>query len=211
MIKKIFNSKFPIRNYQKGMTYVELIVVLSIFSVMSAIVLFNHGEFQARVDIKNLANDVALKIVEAQKSSIFGTFPSLAQQALIVSLSTWKPSYGVYFNPLSDNKSFIFFTDLNSNNLYEGSDCTGECVEKISITKNNYISRLDVYYQDSTTSSLNDLTVSFRRPDSTAFIQSSQIIPPLPSPISYVQITISSPSSAQSTIKLYSSGRVQVN
>ncbi|KKQ07855.1 MAG: hypothetical protein US18_C0006G0001, partial [Parcubacteria group bacterium GW2011_GWB1_36_5] len=50
----------------RGMTYVELIVVLSIFAVMSSIVLFNYGEFQAKVDIKNLASDIALKIVEAQ-------------------------------------------------------------------------------------------------------------------------------------------------
>ena len=47
------------------MTYIELIVVLSIFAVMSSVVIFNYGLFQARIDIKNLASDIALKFVEA--------------------------------------------------------------------------------------------------------------------------------------------------
>ena len=54
---------FPTSN---GMTYIELIVVLSIFAVMTSIVLFDYGGFQAKVDIKNLASDVALQIVQAQ-------------------------------------------------------------------------------------------------------------------------------------------------
>ena len=72
MIKEITNWKLKIGNYNRGMTYVELIVVLSIFSIMTSVVLFNYGAFQAKVDIKNLASDIALKIVEAQKSALSG-------------------------------------------------------------------------------------------------------------------------------------------
>ena len=190
----------------RGMSYVELIVVLSIFSVMSVLIIFSYKEFQARVDIKNLANDIALKIVEAQKASVFGKFPRVAQQASIT--PTWKPSYGVYINPGSDNKSFIYFVDLNNNNIYEGGDCTGECVEKISITKENSISSLDVFYQNSTSGSISDITLSFKRPDSTAVFRSSTGLNPN---ISYIQITIVSPELVQSNIKVYSSGRIQIN
>lgn len=185
----------------------ELIVVLGIFFVMSGTIVFNYGEFQAKVDIKNLANEIALKIVEAQKGAIFGKFPTSAEQQSQITLA-WKPSYGVYINTAADNKSLVFFVDLNSNNLYEGGDCTGECVEKITIAKGNYISGLDVFYQDSSTQSLGNLTLSFRRPDSTALFASS---PPLGPNVSYVQITVASPKVARSTVKLYSSGRVQIN
>ncbi len=202
-----------LKNYglNKGMTYVELIVVLGIFSVMSAVVVFNYGTFQSKVDIKNLANDLALKIVEAQKAAIFGKFPSLAQQASIT--STWKPSYGIYFNLNTDNKSFIYFTDLQSpqpqNNIFDGTDCTVECVEKISITKGNYISNISVFYQgDVTPYSLNDVTLSFKRPDAVAVVKSSS---PLNPNISYVQITVLSPKGLSSTIKVDVSGRIQVN
>ncbi|PIR68142.1 hypothetical protein COU49_02180 [Candidatus Nomurabacteria bacterium CG10_big_fil_rev_8_21_14_0_10_35_16] len=199
--KKLKNFKL-----NRGMSYVELIVVLSIFSIMSSLIIFNYAEFQERVEIKNLANDIALKMVDAQKSSIFGRFPSLAQQAEIT--PTWKPSYGIYVDLTTDNKSFIYFVDLNNDNAYQGTDCTGECVDKISITKGNYISSLDVVYQDATIQNINDLTLSFTRPDSTAIFQSSSALGPN---ISHVQISIISPQSIQSFIKLYASGRIQIN
>lgn len=190
-----------------GMSYVELIVVLSIFSAISSVVLFNYGGFQAKVDIKNLAGDIALKIVEAQKSSLSGKFPPLEQQSQIT--STWKPSYGVYLNTASDDKSFIYFTDLNNNNLYEGSDCTGECLDKIILTKGNSISSLDVFYQgDSAPHNLSDLTITFTRPNSGATIKSTSS---LTSIISYIQISLVSPKVISAKIKLYPSGRVQVN
>ena len=51
----IFNKKIK---KNAGMTYVELIVVLSIFAVLSSVAVFNYSEFQTKVDIKNLANDL---------------------------------------------------------------------------------------------------------------------------------------------------------
>jgi len=191
------------------MTYVELIVVLCIFSVISSMVIFNYGSFQARVNIKNLASDIALQIVQAQKSSLSGLLPPLAQQSLVI--SGWKPSYGVYFNPISNNKSFIYFTDLNNDIQYDGSNCigVGECLNKITITKNNSISGLNVFYQgDSIPHNLNDLTITFSRPNSGAIMRSSTTFT---SSISYIQINIVSPSGATAAIKLYPSGRVQIN
>ncbi|MFA5791797.1 MAG: type II secretion system protein [Candidatus Paceibacterota bacterium] len=194
---------------QSGMSYVELIVVLSIFSTLSSVVIFNYGDFQSRIDIKNLASDIALKIVEAQKSSLSGFLPPLSQQTQIS--STWKPSYGVYINKVTDNKSFIYFTDLNlQNHLYDTSSCpgTGECLEKFSITKENSISSLNVFYIDGSNVSLNDLTFTFSRPNSSPTIKSSTV---LNSGIDYVQITVISPKGVTAMIKLYASGRVQVN
>src|SRR5687768_3941612 len=114
---------------QAGMSYVELIVVLSIFSLLSGVIIYNYGEFQAKVDIKNLASDIALKIVEAQKSSLSGKLPQAEVSP------DWKPSYGVYFSLLDEDgeKSFIYFSDINQDNIFDGTDCTLECLEKITI------------------------------------------------------------------------------
>ena len=194
-------------SYSRGMTYVELVVVLGIFAVMSNVVLFNYGGFQAKVDIKNLANDIALKIVEAQKSSLAGRLPPAVQQGILI--AGWKPSYGVYMNLASDNKSFIYFTDANNNNLYDGSDCAGECSTKVSITKGNTISSLDVYYTDGTpVQNVANIAATFKRPNSGATITSTSLSSPN---ISYVQITISSLHSISAKIKLYVSGRIQIN
>ena len=198
------------------MSYVELIVVLGIFSVVSAVSLYNYGDFQARVDIKNLASDFALKIVEAQKSSLSGLLPPPAQEALIPAQTEsgqpffWKPSYGIYLEPASNNQSFVYFVDLNNNNLYDSVDCTEECLNKITFTKNYAISDLRVFYQnnDPSPNSLHDLTVSFSRINSGATMRSST---EFSSAVSYVQITISSPDGIKAIIKLYPSGRVQMN
>ncbi len=189
-----------------GMTYVELIVVRGIFSVLSAIALFNYGTFQDRIDIKNLSNDVALQITAAQKLSLDGSFPPSAYSVP----AAWKPSYGVYF-AMASNKSFLNFVDLNNNGIFDGADCTGECLTKISITKNNSISNLQVLGTGGGCgTALTGLTVVYKRPDYSAMLTPS---PAVSCAISYAQITVSSPKTtpATSVIKVYPSGRIQIN
>lgn len=235
-------------NKNKGMSYIELIVVLSIFSVLSSVVIYNYGAFQSQVDIKSLSSDVALKIVEAQKSSLSGKLPTATPS----DPQSWKPSYGVYFNvknvkpkdPLSDNKSFTYFVDLDQNRMLadctiavaerggvdekgnalggegvlkdgEGNNLSGgntECLEKVSITKNNTISKLEVFYQNGSSDELTntgDLNITFSRPSSMALFYSNGIEL---TDVSYVRITISSPGNSHiATVDVYGSGRIQVN
>lgn len=218
-----FSKNFKVNKLNKGMTYVELIVVLSIFSIMTSIVLFNYNEFQAKVDIKVLSNDIALKIVEAQKSASSGKLPIQTVS------TTWAPSYGIYFNTSgtiqsADSKNFIYFANTidSLNHDYNDLSCSlppttssGECLEKFNITKGSSISRLDVFYQDGTStvspaSPPTDFTVTFTRPNSGANIKSTFSFT---SAISYIQVTISSSrtSSIKSYIKIYPSGRIQIN
>jgi prepilin-type N-terminal cleavage/methylation domain-containing protein len=214
-ILKIKNNKLKIGDFRKGMTYVELIVVLSIFSVMSSVVIFNYSAFQTKVDIKNLANDVALKVVEAQKSSLFGKFPKFELQGELT--TSWKPSYGLYFNVATEDnkKNFMYFVDLDQNKAIRNPTCASyndECLEKIVITKGNSISSLDIFYEEgnnSTKVSLpTDMVVTFTRPSSSASIQSVTTFNPN---FLYAQITITSLSSTTSRIKIYRSGRIQLN
>lgn len=193
----MFKSNKRIKR-NKGMTYVELIVVLSIFAVMTSVVLFNYRDFQTKVDIKNLASDIALKIVEAQKSSLSGKLPSQSYGP------DWKPSYGVYFDTTA-SKQFIYFADLNNLNGYEA----GETLDTISITKGNSISRIDSYTSAILTQQIvNPLSITFKRPDSRAVFSSNGLL----SGFDYVQITITSPDGAtKAFIKVYQSGRIQVN
>jgi type II secretory pathway pseudopilin PulG len=192
---------------------VELIVVLSIFAVLSSVAIFNYGSFQDKVDIKNLGSDVALKIVEAQKSALSGLFP----QQLLVSPLTWKPSYGVYFfdgsgsSQGANTQNFIYFSDLDysapsQNALFDDSDCVGECVSKISITKNNVISKLEVL-GTGCPGTVTNLTIVFKRPDSRAIISAT---PAFSCTISSAQITVTSPKLNSSLIKVFPSGRIEV-
>lgn len=195
---KLGNLKAKSCKLNRGMTYIELIVVLSIFAVLSSVVVFNYGDFQARVDIRNLSSDIALKVVEAQKAALSGALPQTAV------LPTWKPSYGVYFNTTTPTQ-FIYFVDLDSLGDLSG----GETLETISITKNNSISSIDACYATPCVPNpLGNLTITFSRPNSGAILNPAASFIPASS---YAQITILSPRGSTSLIKLYKSGRVQIN
>lgn len=208
MIFYLKNLKAKTYKLNKGMTYVELIVVLSIFSIMTSIVLFNYGAFQQKVDIKVLANDIASKIVEAQKAALSGALP-LRDYTIV---PNWKPSYGLYFDSsTSNNKNFIYFADLDQLGDYTDSgscnSTTDECLDNIVITKNNSISKIDTYLGPNNTE-ITNLTVIFKRPNSGAMLYSDGT---LLSNFDYVQITITSSSGINAYIRIYPSGRIQIN
>ena len=193
--------------FKAGFTYVELIVVLAIFSVLSVVVMFNYGAFQSRVDIKNLASDIALKIVEAQKASLAGKLPP------VIPPPNWKPSYGGNFSfGLGSNTQFTYFADLDQDRSYDvpAQPCpSGECLEKISITKGNYIQKLEVVLNGTgTTNVFNNLTVTFSRINSGVkfYANGSEVLN-----VSYAQIIVKSPKQNIATIRLYASGRIQIN
>jgi prepilin-type N-terminal cleavage/methylation domain-containing protein len=188
--------KIKAKNYKlnRGMTYVELIVVLSIFTIMSSIILFNYGIFQSKVDIKVLANDIALKIVDAQKSSISGKWNTNA-------LIGWKPSYGIYFST-SDNKKITHFADINNNNIYDVS--VDPILDQITINKNNIVGGIEAVG----CSPITNLSIIFRRPDTSAIITSDGGVL---SCVSYAKVIVSSSDGAISNIKVYPSGRIQIN
>lgn len=193
MIIKILNSKFVIRNCNKGMSYVELIVAISIFGIMSSVVLFNFRTFEDRVEIKNLGNEVGLKIVQAQKDSSSGKLGG--------NTFSDKPSYGIYFDKstVDKSKTFIYFADINNNSLYDGED---SILDTINITRGNYISDLLAGGSSS------KLSVVFTRSTSgvTFSTDGASILG-----VSNVSIVLSSISGSTSTIKVYSSGRIQIN
>jgi prepilin-type N-terminal cleavage/methylation domain-containing protein len=184
-------------NRQRGMTYVELIVVLSIFSMISAVVIYNYGAFEGKVEVKSLAHDIALKIVEAQKSSTGGKLPLAAVPA------NWKPAYGVYFD-ITTPKQFIYYADINNSKTYDEPP-----IETISITKGDYISRIVSYSSRRTTVITTPLYISFQRPDSSAIFTSTNGVEL--TGFEYIQLTVQSPRSQTALIKIFPSGRIQVN
>jgi len=192
----------------EGMTYVELIVVLSIFAVMSSVSLFNYGQFQGKVDVKNLANDVALRIVEAQKDALNGKFNNSAS-------STWKPSYGVHFDVNNAATKIVQYTDLNNNNRCDPPQCNPtptyslgrEVTSIVNINKGNYVSSIEVI-GSGCPPTVNELTITYRRPNTAPGFRSS---PPIGCTVSNVIINLTSPRGATARVRVYSSGLININ
>lgn len=191
----------------RGMTYIELIIVLSIFSVISGIVIFSYQEFQAKVDIKNLTNEIALKLVEAQKSSIAGKLALVAPTVV-----PWKPSYGVYFDVTAPN-GFIYFADLDNSGDCNTPGClpafylNQEVAEVSTITRNSSINSIEVSGAGCP-ATVQNLTVVFKRPNSSPIISFN---PPITCVLDFVSIGVSSVNGKTAKIKVFPSGRIQIN
>lgn len=203
------NIFLPKSKNNRGMTYIELIVVMGIFSLLSSVTVFNYRKFQEKVDIKTLANEIALKLVELQKDSTSGKLPDAAK--LAQAINPWKPSYGVHFDR-SKPQIFYPFVDLDQSKSLTGSILSSSerlGVAGVTIANiNTSISDLAVFYTDGTSkTALTDLGIVFTRPDSVAIFASTD---PFTGTVSYAQVTLSSTQGVSAKIKVYASGRIEI-
>lgn len=162
--------------YNKGVTLVELLVVIFIFVVISGITIFDYGKFRSSLSIQNLADDIALSVRKAQGYAI-GV--RSADQVFDV-------GYGVHFTvnpaPVSGpysgtNREFILFADMDSaqNKMYDyntvcGAPTTGsECLEVLKIASADKILGIKYYVGgvlvDKTSTTTGTLDIVFKRPN----------------------------------------------
>lgn len=190
---RLFNSlRFKNRG---GFTFIELVMVITIFTILSGVALFNFGDYSDSIALQNLANQISLEIVSAQRDAISGRNPDAF-------ISPNRPSYGVYFNSGSiSNKEFVYFPDYFNDKEYDSLDFDSS--ETIQITRGNIISNLEVS-DNGIWSSRSDLAITFTRPYPDASIRNSGLS------YSGARIVVESPRGNQRTIEVSSLGQVSV-
>jgi len=171
-------------NKQKGMTLVELIVVLSIFMLVSGLTIFDYGQFRSNVSLQNLADDIALSIRRTQNYAISAksTFGSFSE------------GYGIHFSTAPSNpssvragsqKSFVIFNNSVAGPFYEHNpstttDCSipnngtaDQCIDVLTVSSDDYISRVSSSNGASYPNANNEdgfVTIIFYRPNHDANI-----------------------------------------
>lgn len=162
------------RDLKKGFTLVELLVTISIFVILTGIVIFNQGKFNSTILLTNLAYDTALTIRQAQTYGInIKGFDTGSGGIKAV-------PYGVHFETGDNNKSFILFADIADKNKFNGatlSACITDegCVNRYNIQRGNYVSQIDVSKGD-TISSVDKLDIIFQRPNPDALIYANGLM-----------------------------------
>ena len=134
--------------YKKGLTFIELIVVVSIFSVIAGVILFNYRSFETNLKLQNTADDVALFIRKTQSESTSGVLNSVFSPGTAFEESE-PPSYCIFFSSTLSS-SFDRFADFSpKNGLYDmpvggitGVCPSGECLERLTINSQ------DVFIKD---------------------------------------------------------------
>ena len=150
MINFSFKTK-----YIKGATLLEMMVVIGIFVVISAVTVFNYGQFNSSMSTQNLVDDIALSVRKAQSYAI----------GVRGINDTFIGGYGVRFSikPLtsgeeykSSNKSFVVFAEMGSsepNQRYDYGAYNGcgvpvvnnECLEILKILSSDEISSIKIF------------------------------------------------------------------
>lgn len=99
---------------KRGFTLVELLVVFFIMASILAVIAPDYFAYSSKLDLENLALDVALTIREAQA---YGSGARVNQAG-----TSFDTAYGVHFEVASPN-SFIFFENTSTgDNVYTPAD-----------------------------------------------------------------------------------------
>ncbi len=193
-----------------GFTFIEIITVISIFSIMAGVVLFNFSDFTDSVNIQNLIQDVALEFNLAQRSAITGLIQTDPNKQFIAGQP---PMYGVYFNQIDPSK-FIYFLSPDGNTVldYTGNPFTScsqnnECLDVITMNGGNVSNiYIDNGTGESVCSAPCELSITFVRPFPDATIYANGV-PVLSS--ARIEISSASGNFARS-VRVRASGQISV-
>ena len=194
-------DKFVGSDRNQGFTFIELIMVIVIFSIFSGVVMFNFGDFSDSISVQNLAQQIALEIKQAQSDAIMGKDASVFTGTC--DTMSCRPSYGVSFNASpSQNKQFIYFQDLNNNNIIDDDNLSAN--QLVVIPRENYISAVCFDGEDCSSNNSKSVDITFIRPFPNAHFSDSGIL-------NNVKIVVKSPrSDATRTITVTSLGQISV-
>jgi prepilin-type N-terminal cleavage/methylation domain-containing protein len=199
----------------KGFTFVEIIVVLGIFAILSSVVLFNFKDFSSGIDLQNMSQQIALQVSSMQRKALSGQ-SSGPLNVLGLGGSRWKPAYGLCFTDGlgcglatgSDGKAFVLFADNGNDNEY--SDMTSnssETIDTIIIPGNDIVSNVCVY-EGTECNSKPWIQVIYTRPN----VKPEFLAPSSNSGnIEGAKVTVSSPSGGERDVIIWKSGQVEVN
>ncbi len=134
-----------------GFSLIEMMIVISIMSVMTSVILVQHSTFNSTVLLKNLAYDLSLSIREVQIAAI----------SVKSSGSGFDAPHGIYFASITPQE-YILFYDTNSNDMYD----PGEADKTVYLNKNFKIKKLcRIKIGNQMCDFIGDLAIVFRRPD----------------------------------------------
>ena len=183
----------------RGLSLIELLVTISIITVITTILLVRHGQFSGQILLTNLAYEVALSIREAQ---VYG----LGSKESPIGSSNFNVGYGVHFDA-ANAAYFIFFADLNNNHRYDG---VGELLKQYETRYGNRITDFcgisaGGSSQCAAQGSVSYLDITFLRPNPDAFLFTSA-----GSAYHSASVSVTSPQNFTRSVTVYSTGQISV-
>lgn len=130
------------KSQKKGFSIIELVVVISIFGIMTAISMFNYSDHKKSLEATDLAQDIALTVRQAQVYGISASGGKIGSKDFDadeffggenpVDITKDRSIRGITFF-LNSNK-IVLFADNNRNYVYNEGD---RIIDERRITYNN--------------------------------------------------------------------------
>jgi len=207
--------KTQFHNKCSGFTLIELVVVLFVFTGITALMLANFPEFANRTTLNIIAQELALTARQAQ---VYGTSIREATPG-----SDSFPAYGLNldFGMFSgDITEYIFFTDTfpdpdgnpitlpNGNSEYDGNlDCgaSPECVEKVFLGNEYVVSGIcGIRNIGESCIPLVKLDITYLRPSTDAVIWDGTNL------YAVARITVKSPAGYTKDVLVWKNGQISI-
>ncbi len=194
------NRLFSTTSRIQGFTLVELLVSISIFTLITTMAVLNHNQFNSSVVLTNLSYEIGLSIRQAQ---FYGISVKQASNAVTANFDS---GYGIHFD-LNNPKTYLLFEDVKPeggsiDHVYdEGTDVSTEI---FNIGKGNRISRICLDTIDCTKTVVD---ISFVRPNPDAYIKAPGSIG---STYNKAEICVSSIDSVYRKVVVESTGQISV-
>lgn len=191
---------------KKGFTLVELLVSVSILTVMMSVVLFNYGSFNDNLALSTAAQEVAVAIrqIQAYGLNVKEATPGSGQ---------FNYAYGIHFIG-NNNSSVRLFIDSDNDREYDpfaGCWTPGtECIERVDFRNGIVVSNVC----DATTCppvGAQRVSVLFLRPNPDALIYfADSSLDNISGPVSSARIQLTSPRGKVMYVNIESTGQVTI-
>jgi prepilin-type N-terminal cleavage/methylation domain-containing protein len=177
-------SKKRIVNVARGFTLIEMLVSLSIFVVVTGLLVARYSNYNSGILLTDLAYEVALSIRQAQNNAL-----NVREYTDALGNRTFNAGYGIHFDAdPSAQKTYVFFADIPSDPELPLSGDRHYCIDSsicdpidgevttYAITRSSFIKDFCVTESDGNETCASDsngiqyLDVSFIRPNPEAII-----------------------------------------
>lgn len=194
---------------QKGFTIIEMLAVLAIFSILTAIVVFNYAKFRSDTILTNMAYEVALSIREAQ---IYGVS---ARSSATGGSADFTRAYGIYIPQIPTNAYYLFSdtdsaNDTTGDGKFSGENCSSSggdtCITPYTLQQNIKITEV---YVNSACNDSTAFSILFKRPNPEPVFNHVTEYAPITN-ISMIQITLTADDGTSRYVRVANNGQISV-